>query len=179
MREEMRRDPDVLLMGEDIAGDSAAFKATKGFEAEFGAAGHQYADRGAGLRRRGDRHGAHGSAPDHRDAVCRLYLDGLRRYRAVCGDNPLSLGRGGAVGHPRSVGRRNPLRSLPQPESGSLVRPHTGVEGGGACHTGDAKGLMIAAIATTNPVVCTLRSKPLYRSLKGFVPAGEYMVPLG
>ena len=38
MREEMRRDPNVLIMGEDIAGDfGGAFKATKGFEAEFGA----------------------------------------------------------------------------------------------------------------------------------------------
>ena len=38
LREEMRRDPNVLLMGEDIAGDfGGAFKVTKGFEAEFGA----------------------------------------------------------------------------------------------------------------------------------------------
>ena len=38
LREEMRRDPDVLLLGEDIAGDfGGAFKVTKGFEKEFGA----------------------------------------------------------------------------------------------------------------------------------------------
>ena len=38
LREEMRRDPNVLVMGEDIAGDfGGAFKVTKGFEAEFGA----------------------------------------------------------------------------------------------------------------------------------------------
>ena len=38
LREEMRRDPNVLLMGEDIAGSfGGAFKVTKGFEEEFGA----------------------------------------------------------------------------------------------------------------------------------------------
>ena len=37
LREEMQRDPDVLLVGEDIGGDfGGAFKVTKGFEAEFG-----------------------------------------------------------------------------------------------------------------------------------------------
>jgi len=38
LREEMRRDPRVLLLGEDIGGDfGGAFKVTKGLEAEFGA----------------------------------------------------------------------------------------------------------------------------------------------
>src|SRR5262245_50902867 len=38
LREEMRRDPRVLILGEDIAGDfGGAFKVTRGFEAEFGA----------------------------------------------------------------------------------------------------------------------------------------------
>ena len=37
LREEMRRDPNVLLMGEDIGGDfGGAFKVTKGFTEEFG-----------------------------------------------------------------------------------------------------------------------------------------------
>ena len=38
LREEMRRDPRVLVLGEDIAGEfGGAFKVTKGLEAEFGA----------------------------------------------------------------------------------------------------------------------------------------------
>ena len=37
LAEEMRRDPNVLLMGEDIGGDfGGAFKVTKGLAAEFG-----------------------------------------------------------------------------------------------------------------------------------------------
>jgi 2-oxoisovalerate dehydrogenase E1 component beta subunit len=42
----------------------------------------------------------------------------------------------------------------------------------------DAKGLMIAAIRDNNPVIY-FESKPLYRSLKGHVPAGDYVVPIG
>jgi 2-oxoisovalerate dehydrogenase E1 component beta subunit len=42
----------------------------------------------------------------------------------------------------------------------------------------DAKGLMISAIRDNNPVIY-LESKPLYRALKGHVPAGDYAVPIG
>jgi 2-oxoisovalerate dehydrogenase E1 component beta subunit len=42
----------------------------------------------------------------------------------------------------------------------------------------DAKGLLIAAIRDNNPVIY-FESKPLYRSLKGYVPPGDYCVPLG
>ena len=42
----------------------------------------------------------------------------------------------------------------------------------------DAKGLLAAAIRDNNPVIY-FESKPLYRSIKGHVPAGEYVVPLG
>src|SRR5689334_12192995 len=36
MREEMRRDPSVFLLGEDIGSYGGAFKVTKGFLEEFG-----------------------------------------------------------------------------------------------------------------------------------------------
>jgi 2-oxoisovalerate dehydrogenase E1 component beta subunit len=42
----------------------------------------------------------------------------------------------------------------------------------------DAKGLLIAAIRDNNPVIY-FESKTLYRSLKGFVPAGDYVTPIG
>jgi 2-oxoisovalerate dehydrogenase E1 component beta subunit len=42
----------------------------------------------------------------------------------------------------------------------------------------DAKGLLIAAIRDNNPVIY-FESKLLYRSLKGHVPEGEYVVPIG
>ncbi|HHY57246.1 MAG TPA: alpha-ketoacid dehydrogenase subunit beta, partial [Chloroflexi bacterium] len=42
----------------------------------------------------------------------------------------------------------------------------------------DAKGLLIAAIRDNNPVIY-FESKPLYRSLKGYVPPGDYVTPIG
>ena len=42
----------------------------------------------------------------------------------------------------------------------------------------DAKGLLIAAIRDNNPVIY-FESKPLYRTMKGQVPAGDYVVPIG
>jgi 2-oxoisovalerate dehydrogenase E1 component beta subunit len=42
----------------------------------------------------------------------------------------------------------------------------------------DAKGLLIAAIRDNNPVIY-FEGKLLYRSLKGDVPEGEFVVPLG
>ena len=37
LREEMRRDPTVILLGEDIGTFGGAFKITRGFLEEFGA----------------------------------------------------------------------------------------------------------------------------------------------
>lgn len=42
----------------------------------------------------------------------------------------------------------------------------------------DAKGLLISAIRDNNPAIY-FESKILYRSLKGYVPAGDYAVPIG
>jgi 2-oxoisovalerate dehydrogenase E1 component beta subunit len=42
----------------------------------------------------------------------------------------------------------------------------------------DAKGLLVAAIRDDNPVIY-FESKPLYRSMRGPVPEGEHIVPIG
>ena len=42
----------------------------------------------------------------------------------------------------------------------------------------DAKGLLAAAVRDNNPVIY-LESKPLYRSIKGVVPDGDHVVPIG
>ena len=52
MAEEMRRDPDVFLMGEEVAEYQGAYKVSQGLLEEFGVqAGDRYADHRARLRR--------------------------------------------------------------------------------------------------------------------------------
>jgi hypothetical protein len=99
MAEEMRRDEDVFLMGEEVAEYQGAYKITQGLLQEFGAARHRHADHRAWLRRRRRRRGlggpqAHcrvhdlqlrhaGDRPDHQlgrqDALHVRRADGLRR----------------------------------------------------------------------------------------------------
>jgi len=180
LREEMRRNPDVLLMGEDIAGDfGGAFKVTKGFEAEFGA------------RR------------VINTPIAELGFVGVATGMALMGLRPVvemqfadfitsafdSIVQFAATTHYRWKGRvpwviRAPadggIRSGPfhsqNPEAWFVHTP--GLKVVAPATPADAKGLLIAAIRDDNPVIY-FESKPLYRSLKGFVPAGEYVVPLG
>ena len=180
LRDEMRRDPRVLLLGEDIAGESGgAFKVTKGFEAEFGA------------RR------------VMNTPIAELGFTGMATGMALMGLRPViemqfadfiscafdSIVQFAATAHYRHLGSvpwvvRAPsdggLRSGPfhsqNPEAWFVHTPGLKVVAPGT--PADAKGLLISAIRDDNPVIY-FESKPLYRNMKGHVPAGEYVVPLG
>jgi pyruvate/2-oxoglutarate/acetoin dehydrogenase E1 component len=180
LREEMRRDPNVLLMGEDIAGEfGGAFKVTKGFSEEFG-------------ERR-----------VLNTPMAELGFVGMANGMALMGLRPViemqfadfittafdSIVQYAATNHYRWKGPipwviRAPadggLRSGPfhsqNPEAWFVHTPGLKVVAPGT--PADAKGLLIAAIRDNNPVIY-LESKPLYRSLKGYVPPGDYVVPLG
>ena len=59
MAEEMRRDADVFVMGEEVAEYQGAYKVTQGLLQEFGAEPrHRHADHRARLRRPRRRRGA-------------------------------------------------------------------------------------------------------------------------
>jgi 2-oxoisovalerate dehydrogenase E1 component beta subunit len=180
LREEMRRNPDVLLLGEDIAGDfGGAFKVTKGFEAEFG-------------RQR-----------VVNTPIAELGFTGMATGMALMGLRPViemqfadfistafdSIVQFAATSHYRGLGAvpwviRAPsdggLRSGPfhsqNPEAWFVHTPGLKVVAPGT--PADAKGLLIAAIRDNNPVIY-FESKPLYRTMKGPVPAGDYVVPIG
>jgi 2-oxoisovalerate dehydrogenase E1 component beta subunit len=180
LREEMRRDPRVLLLGEDIAGEfGGAFKVTKGLEAEFGA------------RR------------VINTPIAELGFTGMATGMALMGLRPVvemqfadfissafdSIVQFAATAHYRCLGPvpwviRAPcdggLRSGPfhsqNPEAWFVHTPGLKVVAPGT--PADAKGLLIAAIRDDNPVIY-FESKPLYRTLKAPVPAGEYVVPIG
>jgi len=180
MREEMERDPNVLMMGEDIAGDfGGAFKVTKGFEKQFGARRVM-------------------NMP-----MCELAFVGAATGMALMGLRPViemqfadfitsafdSIVQYAATNYYRWQGAvpwviRAPsdggLRSGPfhsqNPEAWFAHAP--GLKVVTPATPADAKGLMLAAIRDNNPVIY-FEAKPLYRSLKGYVPPGDYVVPIG
>ena len=180
LREEMRRDPNVLLMGEDIAGSfGGAFKVTKDFEAEFGArrvintpiAELGFVGAATGMALMGLRPVIEMQFADFISSA----FDSIVQFAATT-----HYRWGGAVPWVIRAPADGGIRSGPyhsqNPEAWFVHTPGLKVVAPGT--PADAKGLLVAAIRDNNPVIY-FESKPLYRSLKGYVPAGEYVVPIG
>ncbi len=75
MYNEMVRDERVFIMGEDVGARGNVFLITQGFMDKFGKQRVIDTPLGRGLdRRRRDRRGDGGHAPDRRDPVRRLHL---------------------------------------------------------------------------------------------------------
>jgi len=180
LAEEMRRDPNVLLMGEDIGGDfGGAFKVTKGLMAEFGPlrvmntplAELGFTGMAAGMALMGLRPVVEMQFADFISSA----FDSIVQFAATT-----HYRWGGAVPIVIRAPSDGGLRSGPfhsqNPEAWFIHTP--GLKVVAPATAADAKGLLTAAIRDNNPVVY-FESKPLYRSLKGDVPAGEHVVPLG
>jgi len=180
LREEMRRDPDVLVMGEDIAGTfGGAFKVTKDFEAEFGArrvmnmplAELGFVGAATGMALMGLRPVVEMQFADFISSA----FDSIVQFAATT-----HYRWGGAVPWVIRAPADGGIRSGPyhsqNPEAWFVHTPGLKVVAPGT--PADAKGLLVAAIRDNNPVIY-LESKPLYRTLKGHVPAGAYVVPIG
>jgi 2-oxoisovalerate dehydrogenase E1 component beta subunit len=180
LREEMRRDPNVLLMGEDIAGSfGGAFKVTKDFEAEFGArrvintplAELGFVGAATGMALLGLRPVIEMQFADFISSA----FDSIVQFAATA-----HYRWGGAVPWVIRAPADGGIRSGPfhsqNPEAWFVHTP--GLKVVAPATPADAKGLLTAAIRDNNPVIY-FESKPLYRTLKGYVPPGEYVVPLG
>jgi 2-oxoisovalerate dehydrogenase E1 component beta subunit len=180
LREEMRRDPNVLLLGEDIAGEfGGAFKVTKGFEAEFGArrvlnmpiAELGFVGAATGMALTGLRPVVEMQFADFISSA----FDSIVQFASTT-----HYRWGGAVPWVIRAPSDGGIRSGPfhsqNPEAWFVHTPGLKVVAPGT--PADAKGLLIAAIRDNNPVIY-FESKPLYRALKGYVPPGDYVVPLG
>ena len=179
LRVEMRRDETVFCLGEDIGGFGGAFKVTDGFADEFGAA--RVLD--TPLAENAIIGTAVGAAIEGMRPVCEMqFADFIAcgfdqlvnvaakmHYRqGVAVPMVIRLPSGGGFsGGP--FHSQNPEAWFMQAPGLKVVAPSTAA---------DAKGLLISAIRDPNPV-CFLEHKGLYRSVKGEVPTGEHVVPLG
>ncbi len=177
--EEMRRDPDVFLIGEDIGAFGGAFKATDGLMEEFGPlrvvdtpiaeAGFTGLSIGASMM--GMRPVVEFQFSDFMSCAFdqitnfaatthyRLGIPVPVTFRAPTG--------GGFNGGPFHSGC---------PEMYYVHTPGLKVVAPGTVY--DAKGLLKASIRDDNPVIY-LEHKHLYRRLKEDIPEEDYVVPLG
>jgi len=87
IQEEMERDPDVFLLGEDIGIYGGAFKVTAGLSISRRAARHRHPHRGVGYCGRGHRRQPDGPAAGGGDAVRRFHhlrYDQIVNFAAKC-----------------------------------------------------------------------------------------------
>ena len=180
LREEMARDPNVLVMGEDIAGSfGGAFKVTKGFEEQFGArrvmnmpmAELGFVGMATGMALMGLRPVIEMQFADFItsafDSIVQYAATNYYRWQGAVPWVIRAPSDGGLRSGP--FHSQNPEAWFAHAPGLKVVAPAT---------PADAKGLLIAAIRDNNPVIY-FESKPLYRSLKGYVPPGDYVVPIG
>ncbi|HMO58001.1 MAG TPA: alpha-ketoacid dehydrogenase subunit beta [Roseiflexaceae bacterium] len=181
MADEMAADERVFVLGEDVAQKGGVFLATDGLLAQFGPlrvidmpiaeAGIVGVAIGAALH--GLRPVAEIQFADYlHPAIDQILNEAARfRYRSngdwscpIVVRAPFGAGIHGALYHSQSVEAL--FTSTPGLK---VVIPATPY---------DAKGLLIAAIRDPDPVLF-LEHKQLYRSLRGEVPTGSYIVPIG
>jgi pyruvate dehydrogenase E1 component beta subunit len=178
---ELARDDNVMVMGEDVGRAGGVFRATAGLRERFGenrCVDTPLAEAGilgsaVGLCMAGWRP----VAEMQYDAFSYPCLDQLithvGRYRWRTGGNmdfPL------VVRMPYGGGVRAPEMHDDSPETYYVHTP--GVKVAIPSTPADAKGLLAAAIRDPDPVV-VLEPKLIYRSERGEVPEGDYVVPLG
>jgi pyruvate/2-oxoglutarate/acetoin dehydrogenase E1 component len=178
---ELERDPSVFVLGEDVGVLGGVFRATAGLTERFGS--ERCFD--TPLAEAGIVGTAVGLALAGWRPVCEMQFDAFSypaldqvithvgRYRARSGGAvQMSL----VLRMPYGGGVRAPELHQDSPEAFYVHAP--GVKVVVPSTPADAKGLLSAAIRDPDPVV-VLEPKRLYRSVRGEVPEGEWLVPLG
>ncbi|EUJ46391.1 alpha-ketoacid dehydrogenase subunit beta [Listeria riparia] len=181
LREEMERDENVFILGEDVGKKGGVFKATAGLYEQFGEervldtplAESAIAGVGIGAAMYGMRPVAEMQFADFiMPAVNQIISEASRiRYRSnndwdcpIVFRAPYGGGVHGALYHSQSIEKvfaGQPGLKIVMPSS-----PY------------DAKGLLKAAIRDNDPVLF-LEHKRAYRLIKGEVPEADYTVPIG
>ena len=177
--EEMRRDPSVVVIGEDVAEYGGAFKVTQGLVDEFGkervinAPIAESAIVGAAI----------GMSMNGLKPVCEMqFIDFITcafdqltsyaaksRYRWGVGVPIVVRGPSSGNVHGGPFHSANPEMYFVHTPGLKVVEPAT---------VYDAKGLLKAAIRDPDPVLY-FEPKYLYRRIKDELPADDYIVPIG
>jgi len=181
LAEEMRRDPKVFVLGEDVGAYGGAFGATQGLFDEFGEmrvidmpiSESAIVGVSIGAALRGYRPVAEMQFADFiscgfdqivNQAATLRFRYGGRATVPIVVRAPSGGNVGGGLYH-----SQNPEAWFVHRPGLKVVAPSTAF---------DAKGLLKAAIRDDNPVVY-FEHKYLYRRAKGSVPEGDEIVPIG
>jgi pyruvate/2-oxoglutarate/acetoin dehydrogenase E1 component len=178
---ELARDPNVMVMGEDVGRAGGVFRATAGLRDRFGP------DRcvDTPLAEAGILGTAVGLCMAGWRPVCEMQYDA---FSYPCLDQLIThVGRyrwrtGGKMEFPITIrmpyggGVRAPELHDDSPETYYVHTP--GIKVAIPSTPADAKGLLAAAIRDPDPVVI-FEPKLVYRTARGEVPEGEHVVPLG
>ena len=181
LRTEMRKDPDVVLLGEDVGKNGGVFRATDGLQAEFGEA--RVMD--TPLAEAGIIGTAIGMA-----------LYGLKPVPEIQFQDFIfpafdQIVNEAAKIRYRSGGQYSVPMVIRTPYGGGIRGGHYHSQSGEAYFTHtpglkvvipstpyDAKGMLISSIRDPDPVVF-MEPKRVYRAIKEEVPEEAYTVPLG
>ncbi len=179
LAEEMERDKDVFILGEDIGAYGGAFKVTEGLMAKFGESRvidtpiSEVAIIGA----------AAGAAHMGMKPVCEMqFIDFIScgydmltnyvataRYRAMLPCPMVVRGPSGGYVRGGPFHSQNPEAAFLHTPGLKIVYPATAT---------DAKGLIKSAIRDEDCVLF-FEHKYLYRRIKDEMPAGDHLVPIG
>src|SRR5213594_3397904 len=181
LREEMRRDEKVFLIGEDVAYYQGAFKVSKGFLEEFGS--RRVVD--TPITELGFTGLAIGAAMAGLRPVVEMMtfnfailamdqiINNAAKIRYMSGGQlsvPIVIRGPGSAAHQLAAQHsQSPEAWFCHVPGLKVVAPAT------PC---DAKGLLLAGLEDGNPVLY-LEHKLLYRSVRGPVPERYYTIPIG
>lgn len=179
LREAMRKHPDLVLMGQDIADYGGVFKVTEGFTEEFGEdrvrntplCESAIVGTALGLSIKGMKAMMEMQFADFVTCGFNQIVNNLAKIHYRWGQNAdvvVRMPTGAGVG-------AGPFHS----QSNEAWFFHTpGLKVVYPAFPADAKGLLLASFEDPNPVMF-FEHKALYRSISGEVPAGYYTLEIG
>ena len=177
--EEMERDPDVFVLGEDVGAYGGAFKVTDGLLAKFGErrvidtpiSEAAIVGAAAGAAHLGMKPVVEMQFIDFISCAYDMLTNyvATARYRAMLPCPIVVRGPSGGYVRGGPFHSQNPEAAFLHTPGLKIVYPAT---------ASDAKGLLKAAIRDPDPVLF-FEHKYLYRRIKETMPEGDHVVPIG